>query len=88
MLPLQGRYSGSSPGTSTINKTFIIYLFINNRRYSAIVIILFGGFYRVLKSPSIFGTWSSLVMAPGLGPGNREFESLSPDHKDYNLEIF
>lgn len=55
MLPLQGRYPGSSPGTSTINKTFIIYLFINNRRYSAIVIILFGGFYRVLKSPSSSG---------------------------------
>ena len=79
---------GSSPCTRTINKTFIIYLFINNRRYSAKVIILFGGFYRVLKSPSFLGTWSSLVMALALGARNREFESLSPDHKKYNLKIF
>ena len=52
------------------------------------IIILFGGFYRVLKSPSFLGTWSSLVMALALGARNREFESLSPDHKDYNLKIF
>ena len=52
------------------------------------IIILFGGFYRVLKSPSFLGTWSSLVMALALGARNREFESLSPDHKDYNLKNF
>lgn len=87
-LPYKQRVRGSSPCTRTINKNFIIYLFINNRRCSAIIIILFGGFYRVLKSPSILGTWSSLVMALALGARNREFESLSPDHKNYNLKIF
>ena len=87
-LPYKQRVRGSSPCTRTINKIFIIYLFINNRRYSAMIIILFGGFYRVLKSPSFLGTQSSLVMALALGARNREFKSLSPDHKDYNLKIF
>ena len=40
---------GSSPCTRTINKIFIIYLFINNRRYSAMIIILFGGFLQSFK---------------------------------------
>ena len=66
-LPYKQRVRGSSPCIRTINKTFIIYLFINNRRYSAKVIILFGGFYRVLKSPSFLGTWSSLVQGACFG---------------------
>ena len=48
-LPYKQRVRGSSPCTRTINKIFIIYLFINNRRCSAIIIILFGGFLQSFK---------------------------------------
>ena len=44
---------------------------------------------QVFKSPT--GELSGIgtaATALALGARNREFESLSPDHKDYNLKIF